>query len=195
MPEIDTELFQQIVIGLLILLLLVALLVLNTLGKIRKALDRPVGQGEATPVQTFEPEPQPQAQPAQAAPTDVYSQPWGEAAPIHQQQAATTGFDLGPAPMAAEPIPEEQPFERDGRWWFKRGDELLVYDEGTGQWTGAPSDSPVAQALRSQAGGTATAQFPTVSEGGGGFWKCPSCGAVNGSTSATCRMCFTPRPA
>ena len=30
--------------------------------------------------------------------------------------------------------------------------------------------------------------------GAGGFWKCPSCGAVNGSTASTCRMCFAARP-
>ncbi|HYP22470.1 MAG TPA: hypothetical protein VEV43_02755, partial [Actinomycetota bacterium] len=28
---------------------------------------------------------------------------------------------------SAEDDPQEQPFERDGRWWFRRGDELLVY--------------------------------------------------------------------
>jgi hypothetical protein len=28
-----------------------------------------------------------------------------------------------------------------------------------------------------------------------GFWKCPTCGAVNGSTATSCRMCFAARPA
>ena len=27
-----------------------------------------------------------------------------------------------------------------------------------------------------------------------GHWKCPTCGAVNGSTATSCRMCFTARP-
>ncbi len=93
-------------------------------------------------------------------------------------------------------MPEEQPFERDGRWWFKRGDELLVYDEGTGQWTpapatgGVPGDQTPATAL-SQV--SATAPVPEA-EAEAGFWKCPSCGAVNGSTADSCRMCFTSRP-
>jgi len=36
--------------------------------------------------------------------------------------------------------PEEEPFQRDGRWWFKRGGELLVYNEGSAQWE--PSERP-----------------------------------------------------
>ncbi|CAN5565309.1 hypothetical protein BH24ACT26_BH24ACT26_00780 [soil metagenome] len=107
--------------------------------------------------------------------------------------------------------PQEQPFERDGRWWFRRGAELLVYDEQTGQWLQAPG--PVAGAAGrpgAQASGAteaAASAFPesqqsteTMSSSGsqeasGGFWKCPSCGAVNGSTATSCRMCFTARPA
>jgi ribosomal protein L40E len=27
----------------------------------------------------------------------------------------------------------------------------------------------------------------------GSGWKCPNCGAVNGSTATSCRMCFTAR--
>ena len=97
--------------------------------------------------------------------------------------------------------PQEQPFERDGRWWFRRGSELLVYDESTGQWITAPGTA-------NRGAATATQQIPTTissvagtgehaAEGGAeqhGFWKCPSCGAVNGSTATSCRMCFTARP-
>ena len=37
--------------------------------------------------------------------------------------------------------------------------------------------------------GEATEQLAASS-----FWKCATCGAVNGSTTASCRMCFAARP-
>ena len=48
----------------------------------------------------------------------------------------------GALEVAAEPAPElpqeeeavEGPFEKDGRWWYQRGDELLLYDERTESW-------------------------------------------------------------
>ena len=86
--------------------------------------------------------------------------------------------------------PEEQPFERDGRWWFKRGDELLVYDEGTGQWVAPPgAGAASAPATTGSFAPTATATQSDVGEG----WKCSSCGAINGSTATSCRLCFAPR--
>jgi hypothetical protein len=114
----------------------------------------------------------------------------------------------------AEDEPQEQPFERDGRWWFRRGDELLVYDEQTGQWLPAPAATVTASIAQSVQGSAGTASVATEtrtasvqdlqagselsgqasSEPSGGFWKCPSCGAVNGSTATSCRMCFSARP-
>ena len=127
-----------------------------------------------------------------------------------------------PAPQSTLDEPEEQPFERNGRWFFKREGELLVYEEGTGEWVPAdPADaepprtspawsgSPTAEpsgtspAGSFDAGPTDTAELEAFDTGaeeeprpvaGGGFWKCPSCGAVNGSSAATCRMCFSARP-
>jgi hypothetical protein len=97
--------------------------------------------------------------------------------------------------------PQEQPFERDGRWWFRRGSELLVYDEGTGQWMTAPEERGRHSPLETQPIPTTMSNFTTepasVSTSASeqhGFWKCPSCGAVNGSTATSCRMCFTARP-
>lgn len=105
--------------------------------------------------------------------------------------------------------PQEQPFERDGRWWFRRGDELLVYEERTGQWVAAPpaqatepqpaadlsSEQPQEEQAHTEAHTEAQTEgareFP---EEPGPFWKCPTCGAVNGSTATSCRMCFTQRP-
>jgi hypothetical protein len=183
-----------------------------------------------------------------------------EAAPLAQAASET--------PAATDELPEEQPFERGGRWWFKRGDELLVYEEQSGQWSAAPDGAfenassaasefrpaeqqaaaePVqtetapagtaeeapaeTQTFAAISDETATAwrtdetvdeapaagqaaddtslwgvgesapvadETPAAESAGEGesatFWKCPSCGAVNGSTAASCRMCFAQRP-
>ena len=109
------------------------------------------------------------------------------------------------SPAAGDEDPQEQPFERDGRWWFRRGEELLVYEEQTGQWVAAaepgPSSTGSVAAAAAPAGETpeaaaapAEGQVTTQHEAVGSFWKCPSCGAVNGSTATSCRMCFTARP-
>lgn len=118
--------------------------------------------------------------------------------------AATTDTTAGTAGAgavtesagSAAEDPQEQPFERDGRWWFRRGDELLVYEEQTGQWVPAeqPSSSGSVASDASEAGAAAEGQVTTQQEAVGSFWKCPSCGAVNGSTATSCRMCFTARP-
>lgn len=127
-----------------------------------------------------------------------------------EEQAAAT-------PAAQEPVvdsafaahaddPQEEPFQRDGRWWFRRGDELLLYDESSGQWQPAPQGeapsggggtAPAAasgQASVAAAATSSTQTMPAVADQVATFWKCPTCGAVNGSTAATCRMCFAARP-
>ena len=128
-------------------------------------------------------------------------------------EPAANPFETSPEPSREEPAavqedPQEQPFERDGRWWFRRGDELLVYEEQTGQWVAAPQAEPSTSgsvAASSDAGGSASGspastggsaggQVTTQVEQAASFWKCPSCGAVNGSTATSCRMCFTARP-
>lgn len=101
--------------------------------------------------------------------------------------------------------PQEQPFERDGRWWFRRGDELLVYEEQTGQWVAAPPAQPEGTGVAAEAAEqthegrapveeTQTEETRRFPEEPGPFWKCPTCGAVNGSIATSCRMCFTQRP-
>ncbi len=128
----------------------------------------------------------------------------GSSGAIHQEPQAQ--------PAVEEPVvesvfaahaddPQEEPFQREGRWWFRRGDELLLYDEATGQWQpapevalpGQPASMPAAQQATQQAA-TATAPMSTVADQAASFWKCATCGAVNGSTAATCRMCFAARP-
>jgi ribosomal protein L40E len=134
-----------------------------------------------------------------------------EPEPVAAEQQPVAAVESEPAvesQAAAVEEPQEQPFERDGRWWFRRGDELLVYDEATGQWIASPQEAAPAAAPQ-PAGAMAT----TISGVSGasqvaqqrepqaaaepeaaGFWKCPSCGAVNGSTATSCRMCFAARP-
>ena len=116
---------------------------------------------------------------------------------VAQSSAASSSASVA---TEAASEPQEQPFERDGRWWFRRGSELLVYDEGTGQWLTAPEEQrpsttetqPIPTTISNVAGGHSVQE--SVSSEQHGFWKCPSCGAVNGSTATSCRMCFTARP-
>jgi hypothetical protein len=146
-------------------------------------------------------EPEPEPEPAQPAETGYGLEGTGATAvggPATEPQASQA---------EVEEEPQEQPFERDGKWFFRRGDELLTYEETTGQWvpaggpqpgTAAPSPTPVQEddTQRFETGPEASQETeePPAASTEGGFWKCPSCGAVNGSTATTCRMCFTARP-
>lgn len=139
-------------------------------------------------------------------------QPEAEQQPAAQQDPASRPEETGVVDSvfaAHADDPQEEPFQRDGRWWFRRGDELLLYDEASGQWQPAPSDSPGASptttAGSTEPAGAGTAagtgvqttqvgSAPSVADQVATFWKCPTCGAVNGSTAATCRMCFAARP-
>ena len=131
--------------------------------------------------------------------------------PSSQQGAAAADTGVVDSVFAAHADdPQEEPFQRDGRWWFRRGDELLLYDEPSGQWQPAPDGSlggqpgATGQAAATAPTGTAAADAgvqttpvattPAVADQVATFWKCPTCGAVNGSTAATCRMCFAARP-
>jgi hypothetical protein len=143
---------------------------------------------------------------------DLYASPAAEA-----ERAASLADDV------PDDVPEEEPFERAGRWWFKRGSELLVYNEQSGEWVPSPTPLPnVEQPAAARFGPDSSATHtitdvvsvqaepepqpepeigtesepqlvePTAQQG---FWRCPACGAVNGSTAETCRMCFAARPA
>ncbi|HET7738078.1 MAG TPA: hypothetical protein VFK32_05845 [Tepidiformaceae bacterium] len=228
----DIDLFQGILLGLLAIGLVVLIALLATLGGIRKALERgsatavaPVNSGtQPTPAEAPE-RVEPVAAAAAVTPTDQEPEGVPEAQPAASTQADTIRAVLSQhgvqpstataATPAAEPAsvvaahidtdePEEEPFQRDGRWWFKRGGELLVYNEATAEWEPAErpthwpaggttsSTAPVAAIAPSLASTATTAQAAVSSAGSG--WKCPSCGAINGSTAASCRMCFTARP-
>lgn len=195
MPEIDVELYQWLTLGLLLVAVILLLLLYSVLGQLRRALEqrapeqRPERAQAGAPLEhTAETPRAAAAQPASAQThpleTARYETPAAQATPAAVQPAQ--------AQVAAQPEPQEQPFERDGRWWFRRGDELLVYDERAGQWVPAPAQAGVPAA---QAPAAAVSTQTTAPAGeAGAFWKCPSCGAVNGSTATSCRMCFTARP-
>ncbi|HVL64076.1 MAG TPA: hypothetical protein VM573_02775 [Actinomycetota bacterium] len=210
MPEIDPNLYQILTLALWLITALALLGIASELSGIKKSLDRggttgsrpestssqeaapardpePVATQPAAAQAAWEAEPEPAASSAAPTPTEETATYGGfapaETASAGQAQPAAQAVQEA-QPAAAQAEPEEQPFERDGRWWFRRGDELLVYDERSGEWTPAPEEAT---------GGAATAAGAS-SAAEGGFWKCPSCGAVNGSTAATCRMCFTARP-
>lgn len=198
MPNIDTDLFQVLTLALLFLSLLSLLAALSVLSGIKKRLDSGdtgASAPSAQPMSSYDYQAPPLTQePAYTAPTSTFAAP----APVQAQEVSTGFVSMDEATATAQPAsaalrgdePEEQPFERDGRWWFKRGGELLVYDEGTGQWVAAPAASGGASASTSA---TAVQAPEAVRADTGEGWKCASCGAVNGSTATTCRMCFAPR--
>lgn len=217
MPEIDADLFQIIVMGLLVVLLIALLLVLNNLAKLGKRIEEAVSSAGTRGAETQPRQDTPVGaraaggytdvpqQQSYSAPAQSYSAPAQSAyEPVQQSQqpeAHTPPAQTATQPAAqsqpeAEPMPEEQPFERQGRWWFKRGDELLVYDEQQGQWQPAPAGS-----LGHGGQGSIATEFQSLSESAPAAagspeagWKCTSCGAVNGATATTCRMCFASRP-
>ena len=49
--------------------------------------------------------------------------------------AAATAAPIETSPQPpGEPEGADEPFEQDGRWWYRRGTELLVYDEQAEAW-------------------------------------------------------------
>ena len=159
------------------------------------------------------PTPTPVEEDSLATPAPAVSEAAGDDAEQRSLEEVSAGV------AADESTPEEEPFERAGRWWFKRGSELLVYNEQTGEWVPSPTPLPQVEPARSAFGPDASptqtiSDISTAEPAAApepqpepepqveaepahqlGFWRCPACGAVNGSTAATCRMCFAERPA
>ncbi|MFN2388722.1 MAG: Ran-binding zinc finger domain-containing protein [Actinomycetota bacterium] len=218
---LSDDLFQPLVLGLLGVTVLLLLGLLSALGSLKRTL----AEGRTDSIGSLDAA-GPQSDLYSGAAAPGYAQPTAAATPQPGAQGGDvadtgTGASTATAPQATgtgsvpqaaaaetgfEGEPEEQPFERDGRWYFKRGRELLVYEDQTGQWVPAPTaEGAAAQggAAGEPAGasgylsGLAASAAPETQEQlppQGSFWKCPSCGAVNGSTADTCRMCFTTRP-
>ena len=270
------DLFQLLAIGLLAVGVLLLVLIASQLGRIRDALAR----READASQAGTP---PGA--VMAGTQENGSRPAEDHAPILEGDRDDEPSPSETAETRSEVAPEDadasaaagQPFQREGRWWFERDGELLVFDEQSGEWVpdtipsgGEPAGAkdeprpqldpdptqveatPVAPASGSPApeepaaeafthpldeprpqdapssstpeeaplaapeeaasfapegtpttapeGTPATAPEETPATAPEGtpapatYWKCPSCGVVNGSTASLCRMCFTARP-
>jgi hypothetical protein len=215
----DTQLFQSLALVLLVVIAILLGTVAALLARVRRAVERVKWSAEAAPQAAAVPatESQPEPLAAAAAPATesatvrtLEPAPSGSTSDGHEREATEQPASVFEAEeAAASDEPQEQPFEREGRWWFRRGDELLVYDEQTGQWLPAPAPTVAASLAQSSEGATRSGAVATEtrtmqglsvdsqtsSEHSGGFWKCPSCGAVNGSTATSCRMCFSARPA
>ena len=235
----NTDLFQSLTVALLGAITILLIAAIAALVSIKRALgasgsalrDLAQGSGEGSvelvgeavderaaatePSSQVAQEAQAEAVSAAAGSTNVTSEVPGErrdatagAVSASAQERETS--EEAAAEAAAEP--EEQPFERDGRWWFRRGDELLVYDEQTAQWLRAEGSSTRAvygQERAAEQGAVATESRTTTyaepsradeagsqgsAETSNDFWKCPACGAANGIAATSCRMCFTARP-
>jgi len=189
----DEELHRLVTTGLLGLIVLLLIVAIARLGRLQRGRNYAAEASLAQPATHF---------------------PLGE---------ETGGLDAAPGELAAGHTPtkqeaaahpEDSPFERDGRWWYWRDDELLVYDERVEQWV--TPDEPPAPIEAATTGSTPVSAAPIpepVSAPGpitgeatpqadpipaapeeGTHWKCPACGVINGSTATTCRMCFGARP-
>lgn len=278
----STDLFQALTLGLLVIVILALLVVVSMLGKVRAALETRLVRAEPEPERsdssTGEEPATVDAAVAEVAGTDA-GPSTEEAQPMDSQ---ASGAEARPLSDDGETEPEittsagaslggddhdsERPFERGGRWYFRRAGELLVYEEGTGEWVPAPEEAATPRpAIRRQVAAVEASNEPPVAgaseerpedgsttgpstsfagqplsaaeeqveslgevgpveegavatsfeEPGGGtvdldeaatvaedpagragetFWKCASCGAINGSTATSCRMCFAARP-
>jgi hypothetical protein len=240
---VNTDLFQSLTVALLGAITILLIVAIATLGRLRRSVETSssslrdeLTRLSSTAQSTAQTQPEPAGAEAGGAedqhaddaveteaPTPVEGQERadepvagavaasadGTAAESREHQEA----DRSDAAPGGEEEPQEQPYERDGRWWFRRGEELLVYDEPTGQWlqvegpatatytgyTGQAAEASAATVATESRTSTLAAESAVEQQEGSAeasrsFWKCPSCGAINGATASSCRMCFSARP-
>ena len=118
------DLYRLISTGLLGAIVLLLLLAISQLSRLHQAVRAKPELTDAAPVE-------------HQAPLDEETP--SEIAPATTSESAGVTTDT-----EAVPVEEEGPFERDGRWWFRRDGELLVYDERLEQWVdpSAPAVEP-----------------------------------------------------
>lgn len=152
------DLFRLIATGLLAVIVLLLLLALSQLGRLRRSIAE---RAEATPASDTDPSHVDET-PTAVAPGDespavgtVGEEPRADATGLPDSAVLSTGAplaDASPEPATegttetVAAVDEEGPYEQDGRWWFRRGAELLVYDEQLEQWvdSSAASEEPAA---------------------------------------------------
>jgi len=113
----DEELYRVVSTGLLGLIVLLLVAVLARLGRLQRGAS---------------------ASPADTAPVH------DDTPPPSKAQTVAPNEDGGEPGGAGDQ--EEGPFERDGRWWFRREGQLLVYDELSEEWVDPNAPRPVAAA-------------------------------------------------
>jgi hypothetical protein len=155
------DLFRWIATGALAAIVLLLLLALSQLGRLRRSIAERAGATPASDTDTSQMDEAPSA--AASSDESPVAKPVGEEAHADATELPESAVVSTGAPLAeASPEPstegatetvvteeEEGPYEQDGRWWFRRGAELLVYDEQLEQWVdpSATSEDPAAPAV------------------------------------------------
>ena len=106
------KLFEEISAGALVVIALLILVVIARLGRLEKTIRARSTNPEA----------------AQSTQT-------GETPAVGETEAPASDDGVDAAATSETSLDEEGPYERDGRWWFRRGDEELVFDDRTETWT------------------------------------------------------------
>lgn len=121
------DLYRLISTGLLGVIVLLLLLAVARLGRLQRSLGGGKEPSEAEP-----------AEPERTGADPVADEP-SVASETPTAEEATGGM----ADVSEATTPDEEgPFERDGRWWFRRDEDLLVYDEQLEEWV--DPNAPVA---------------------------------------------------
>lgn len=126
------EVTNIITVGVLGVIALLLLLVIARLARLERALNPWRSESDTESTATNETKTEAvAAAPTEEPPETVSETP--EASPLEEA-----------SPQEEEPA--EGPFEKDGRWWYRRESELLVFDERTETWVDAdaPEDTGVA---------------------------------------------------
>lgn len=123
------DLYRLISTGLLGVIVALLLLAVARLGRLQRSLG--ASQGQSVP------------EPTETAPERTEASPAEDEAPVVSDETPAAEEDTGDVSEPTTPD-EEGPFERDGRWWFRRDGDLLVYDEQLEEWVD-PNAAPDAQ--------------------------------------------------
>jgi hypothetical protein len=126
------DLYRLISAGLLGAIVLLLLLGVSQLARLQKSLGASQGPNVPEPAE-------PTTERAEADPVSDELPVVATETPDVEEETRRVG-DVG---GSATPD-EEGPFERDGRWWFRRDGDLLVYDEQLEEWVD-PNAAPTAQ--------------------------------------------------